>query len=101
LFTHSESFSSNCYLLTIEYNLSLRKNFSGEPAEFVPGYDGDRRKFCKLADECSKRRRMMRAPLPANEAARLEALRQYQILDTHDETAFDDLTRIAAYICQT
>jgi len=43
----------------------------------------------------------MRAPLPANEAARLEALRQYQILDTHDETAFDDLTRIAAYICQT
>jgi GAF domain-containing protein len=43
----------------------------------------------------------MQAPLPANEAARLEALRQYQILDTHDETAFDDLTRIAAYICQT
>ena len=43
----------------------------------------------------------MRAPLPANEAARLEALRQYQILDTHDETSFDDLTRIAAYICQT
>jgi len=43
----------------------------------------------------------MRAPLPANEAARLEALRQYQILDTHDETAFDDLTRIAAYICHT
>ena len=43
----------------------------------------------------------MQAPLPANEPARLEALRQYQILDTHDETAFDDLTRIAAYICQT
>lgn len=43
----------------------------------------------------------MRAALPANEPARLEALRQYQILDTHDETAFDDLARIAAYICQT
>jgi hypothetical protein len=43
----------------------------------------------------------MKAPLPENESARLNALRQYGILDTDAETAFDDLTRLAAYICGT
>jgi hypothetical protein len=43
----------------------------------------------------------MKAPLPSNEAARLEALRQYQILDTVAEEAFDTLTRLAASICET
>lgn len=41
----------------------------------------------------------MRAPLPDNEAARLQALDKYEILDTLAESAFDDLTRLAAYIC--
>jgi hypothetical protein len=41
------------------------------------------------------------APIPDNEAARLETLRQYQVLDTDSEDAFDDLTRLASYICQT
>lgn len=40
------------------------------------------------------------APLPSNEVARLEALRQYNVLDTEPEAAFDDLTRLAARICQ-
>lgn len=40
-----------------------------------------------------------RAPLPENEAARLDALRQYKILDTDPEEAFDDFTRLAAHIC--
>ena len=44
---------------------------------------------------------MRAAPIPDNEAARLETLRQYQVLDTESEEAFDDLTRLAAYICQT
>src|SRR5260370_24284917 len=44
---------------------------------------------------------MRAAPIPENEAARLETLRQYQILDTDSEEAFDDLTRLASYICQT
>ncbi len=43
----------------------------------------------------------MKAPLPENEAARLKALRQYQILDTAPEQAFDDLTRLASQICGT
>ncbi len=43
----------------------------------------------------------MIAPLPKNEPARLEALRQYEILDTDPEEVFDDITRLAAYICQT
>ncbi len=41
----------------------------------------------------------MEAPLPENEAARLNALCQLQILDTPPETGFDDLTRLAAHIC--
>lgn len=40
----------------------------------------------------------MRAPMPSNEAARLEALRRYDILDSARETVFDDLTRLASFI---
>ncbi len=36
-----------------------------------------------------------------NEAARLETLRQFEVLDTDPEESFDDLTRLAAYICHT
>lgn len=43
----------------------------------------------------------MKNLLPNNEVARLEALHQYQILDTTPEEAFDDLTRLAAQICET
>jgi PAS domain S-box-containing protein len=43
----------------------------------------------------------MKAPLPDNEPARLNALHQYNILDTVPEAAFDDLTRLAAFICGT
>ena len=43
----------------------------------------------------------MKAPLPDNEAARLAALEHYKILDTAPEKAFDDITKIAAFICGT
>ncbi|MEH2297332.1 GAF domain-containing protein [Nostoc sp.] len=35
------------------------------------------------------------------EVARLEALRQYQILDTEPEEAYDNLANLAAFICET
>lgn len=40
-------------------------------------------------------------PLIENEAERLKALADYNILDTLPEQAFDDLTALAAYICKT
>lgn len=43
----------------------------------------------------------MRAPLPPNEAERLETLLSYNILDTAREQVFDNLTLLAAHICQT
>ncbi len=43
----------------------------------------------------------MRLPVSNNEAARLEALRQYNILDTEPEETFDDLALLAAQICDT
>jgi signal transduction histidine kinase/CheY-like chemotaxis protein len=43
----------------------------------------------------------MQAPLPDNEAERLAALRGLAILDTPPEPAFDELSALAAYICQT
>ena len=39
-------------------------------------------------------------PFPGDEAARLQALRAYDILDTAPEPAFDQLTQLAAHICQ-
>jgi GAF domain-containing protein len=44
---------------------------------------------------------MFAASKPPNEEKRLEALRDFQILDTPAEKAFDDLVRLASYICQT
>lgn len=44
---------------------------------------------------------MPAAPLPANESQRLAALRRYEILDTPSEAEFDDLTLLAAEICDT
>jgi PAS domain S-box-containing protein len=41
----------------------------------------------------------MKAPTPASEAVRLEALRRYSILDTLPEQAYDDLTHLASQIC--
>lgn len=41
------------------------------------------------------------APKPANEQARIEELKSYEILDTLPEKDFDDLTLLASEICQT
>lgn len=41
------------------------------------------------------------APLPANEAARLAALRQLAILDTDSEALYDDVTELASQICES
>jgi diguanylate cyclase (GGDEF)-like protein len=42
---------------------------------------------------------MIRPPKPDNEAERLSALRGYEILDTPQESAFDDLVLIASAVC--
>lgn len=52
--------------------------------------EGDKR----LAEACA-------APLPADEQQRLETLRRYAVLDTPAERSFDDITALAAQICQT
>src|SRR5262245_29063151 len=44
---------------------------------------------------------MIPAPTPPDEPERLAALRRYRILDTPPEECFDDLTKLAAYICGT
>jgi len=42
----------------------------------------------------------MIAPIPKTERKRLEVLWQYDVLDTVPETVFDDLTNLAALICE-
>ena len=41
------------------------------------------------------------APLPADEAERLKALQEFQVLDSMPEQAFDDIVFLASHICQT
>lgn len=41
------------------------------------------------------------APIPENEESRLKALARYKILDTPPEEEFDDLAKLAAYVCGT
>ena len=43
----------------------------------------------------------MSVPKPENESARLEVLRQFEILDTDPEESFDELARLAAHLCHT
>lgn len=44
---------------------------------------------------------MFTAPIPTDDEARLEVLRQYEILDTPSEQGYDDVTMLASYICET
>lgn len=38
---------------------------------------------------------------PANDSARVAALERYALLDTDPEESFDDLTKLASFICKT
>jgi len=42
----------------------------------------------------------MNAPLPTHESERLAALKSYQVLDTAGEQSYDDITALAAHICE-
>lgn len=44
---------------------------------------------------------MVVAPIPSRESARLDALYRSHILDTPSEPSFDELARLAAYVCRT
>ena len=44
---------------------------------------------------------MIRPVIPDNEDLRLESLRSYSILDTLEESDFDNLTSLASKICDT
>jgi class 3 adenylate cyclase len=43
----------------------------------------------------------MKAPLPKDEDARIEELRDYHVLDTEAESEFDDVVNLASKICGT
>lgn len=42
---------------------------------------------------------MPAAPIPENEASRLQTLRDYSLLDSLPEQEFDDITELASFIC--
>ncbi|MDX2344915.1 MAG: GAF domain-containing sensor histidine kinase [Acidimicrobiia bacterium] len=44
---------------------------------------------------------MSKAPMPPDESARIAELESFRILDTSAEQSYDDITRLAAQICDT
>lgn len=46
-------------------------------------------------------RSMLKAPIPPDEPQRMQALRDYGILDTAPENVYDDITHVAAGVCDT
>ncbi len=44
---------------------------------------------------------MKKPEKPQNEASRLIALHDYQVLDTHEERSYDDISLLASLICKT
>ncbi len=44
---------------------------------------------------------MSKAPMPPDESARIAELKSFRILDTSAEQSYDDITRLAAQICDT
>ncbi len=44
---------------------------------------------------------MIKVPNHPKEESRLSALLRYEVLDSEDEAAFDELTQLAAYMCET
>ena len=43
----------------------------------------------------------MQPSIPEKEEQRLQALQEYNILDTLPEQEYDEITKIASYICNT
>src|SRR5204863_4014956 len=75
-----------------------RPNGDREPAKFDCGTALDWR-ICFGKSNFKLNPIVNAAPRPSNEAERLKALRAYDVLDTPAEEAFDDLTRLAAQVC--
>jgi len=44
---------------------------------------------------------MLKAPIPPDEPRRMDALREYSILDTQPEPVYDDIAHVAAGVCDT
>jgi class 3 adenylate cyclase len=56
--------------------------------------------MCRILSCISREARAMPLSVPSNEAGRLDALRSYAILDTAPELAYDEITGLAAQICE-
>lgn len=59
------------------------------------------RRWCAIKATYFNRYQMKPAPLPDNESQRIERLRQFGVLDTLPQEAFDHITALASAVCGT
>jgi diguanylate cyclase (GGDEF)-like protein len=90
-----------CSLPLRPWRLGAKSPWHAKNAQMENSYSGNPDRAYDNRKPRMRAGSFMKAPLPANETARLQALSEYQILDTVPEPAYDDLTLLAAQVCDT
>lgn len=91
--------ASACLSAILRVSVERARRFLAAPGKQPTPAAGDA--MMRAVDAARKSKLMKKPGVPQNESARVRKLRELDILDTLPEADYDDIVRLAAYICQT